>query len=80
VAGALEETVYRTTLQQAGFEQVSIEPTRIYSSADAREFLMGAGLNLETVTNEIDGKFMSGFIRAVKPAETKSCCGPSCCV
>ena len=79
VAGALEETVYHTTLQQAGFEQISIEPTRIYSSADAREFLMGAGLNLETVTNEIDGKFMSGFIRAVKPVEGRSCCGPACC-
>ena len=79
VAGALEEKLYLTKLQQTGFEQVSIEPTRIYSSADAREFLIGAGLNVETVAEEIDGKFMSGFIRAVKPAETKSCCGPTCC-
>ena len=79
VAGALEEKLYLTKLQQTGFEQVSIEPTRIYSSADAREFLIGAGLNVETVAEEIDGQFMSGFIRAVKPAETKSCCGPTCC-
>jgi 2-polyprenyl-3-methyl-5-hydroxy-6-metoxy-1,4-benzoquinol methylase len=79
VAGALEETVYLTKLQQAGFEQTSIEPTRIYSAADAREFLIGAGLNVETVAQEVDGKFMSGFIRAVKPGETKSCCASTCC-
>jgi len=79
VAGALEEAVYLAKLQQAGFEQTSIEPTRIYSAADAREFLMGAGLNVETVAKEIDGKFISGFIRAVKPKETGSCCAPSCC-
>jgi 2-polyprenyl-3-methyl-5-hydroxy-6-metoxy-1,4-benzoquinol methylase len=80
VAGALEETVYLTKLQQAGFEQTSIEPTRIYSAADAGEFLMGAGLNVQTVAKEVDGKFMSGFIRAVKPDKNKSCCAPSCCV
>lgn len=79
VAGALEETVYLKKLQQAGFEQASIEATRIYSAEDAREFLMGAGLNVETVVKEIDGKFVSGFIRAVKPAETQSCCSPTCC-
>jgi len=79
VAGALEETVYLMKLQQAGFEQISIEPTRVYSAADAREFLMGAGLNVETVAKEVDGKFMSGFIRAVKPVEAKSCCSPTCC-
>jgi arsenite methyltransferase len=79
VAGALEDAVYLTKLQQAGFEQTSIEPTRIYSAADAREFLIGAGLNVETVAQEVDGKFMSGFIRAVKPGETKSCCASTCC-
>jgi hypothetical protein len=75
----LEEAVYLAKLQQAGFEQTSIEPTRIYSAADAREFLMGAGLNVETMAKEIDGKFISGFIRAVKPKETRSCCAPNCC-
>jgi arsenite methyltransferase len=79
VAGALEEAVYLAKLQQAGFEQTSIEPTRIYSANDAREFLMGAGLNVETVAKAIDGKFISGFIRAVKPQETRSCCASTCC-
>jgi arsenite methyltransferase len=79
VAGALEETVYMTKLKEAGFEQISIEPTRIYTAQDAREFLMGAGLNLEEVAKDIDGKFMSGFIRAVKPVQINSCCSPSCC-
>ena len=79
VAGALEEAVYLEKLQQAGFEQTSIEPTRIYSAADAREFLMGAGLNVETVAKAIDGKFISGFIRAVKPKEARSCCATTCC-
>ena len=79
VAGALEEADYLTKLQQAGFEQVSIEPTRIYSAADAREFLIGAGLDVESVAKEIDGKFMSGFIRAVKPVQGKSCCDSTCC-
>jgi SAM-dependent methyltransferase len=79
VAGALEESDYLKKLEQAGFEQASIEPTRIYSAADAREFLIGAGLDVELVAKEVDGKFMSGFIRAVKPVEGKSCCSPSCC-
>ena len=79
VAGALEEAVYLAKLTQAGFEQTSIEPTRIYSAEDAREFLMGAGLNVDTVAKEIDGKFMSGFIRAVKPTESRSCCATTCC-
>lgn len=79
VAGALQESAYQAKLRETGFEQISIEPTRIYSAEDAKEFLMGAGLHLESVAKEIDGKFMSGFIRAVKPAKTRSCCAPSCC-
>src|SRR5215467_16141236 len=79
VAGALEESVYLTKLQQAGFEQISIAPTRIYTVEDAKEFLMGAGLDVETVASEIDGKFLSGFVRAVKPAQSKSCCAQTCC-
>ncbi|SLM48859.1 Methyltransferase type 11 [Nitrospira japonica] len=79
VAGALEESVYRETLRRAGFEQITIEPTRVYSAADARGFLLGAGLDVETVAHSIDGKFMSGFVRAIKPASAKTCCGPSCC-
>jgi len=79
VAGALEETMYLAKLHQAGFEQISIEPTRIYTAEDAKEFLLGAGLDVETVANEIDGKFISGFVRAVKPQQSKSCCAPTCC-
>ncbi|HKE32744.1 MAG TPA: arsenite S-adenosylmethyltransferase, partial [Candidatus Angelobacter sp.] len=79
VAGALEESVYLAKLQQAGFEQINIEPTRIYTAEDAKEFLMGAGLDVETVANEIDGKFLSGFVRAAKPAQSKSCCAQTCC-
>jgi arsenite methyltransferase len=79
VAGALEESAYQAKLREAGFEQISIEPTRIYSAEDAKEFLMGAGLHVETVAKEIDGKVISGFIRAVKPAGTTSCCAPGCC-
>lgn len=79
VAGALEEAEYLTKLEEAGFEQVSIQPTRIYSAADAREFLSGAALDVETVAMEVDGKLMSGFIRAVKPVQAKSCCAPTCC-
>jgi arsenite methyltransferase len=80
VAGALEESVYQSKLKQAGFEQIIIEPTRIYTAEDAREFLMGAGLDIETVAKDIDGKLISGFIRAIKPLQTQSCCARTCCV
>jgi arsenite methyltransferase len=79
VAGALEESMYLEKLQQAGFEQTSIEATRVYSADDALEFLMGAGLDVKTVAKEIDGKLMSGFIRAIKPQATRSCCATTCC-
>jgi ubiquinone/menaquinone biosynthesis C-methylase UbiE len=68
VAGALEEQEYRSKLAAAGFENVEVEPTRIYRAADAREFLQQAGLDPETTAAEVDGKFMSAFIRAHKPA------------
>jgi SAM-dependent methyltransferase len=79
VAGALEESEYIATLKRAGFEDVSIEPTRVYTAAGAREFLLGAGLNVEAIVPTIDGKFMSGFMRAVKPTKSRSCCSPACC-
>ena len=78
VAGALDEGEYRNKLAAAGFEQISIEPTRIYRVEDAREFLSSAGVDVEAVAPQVDGKFMSAFVRAVKPA-AKACCGPSCC-
>src|SRR5439155_3732698 len=66
VAGALGEDEYREKLTAAGFEQIGIEPTRIYRAADACEFLAGEGVDLEAIGPEVDGKFMSAFVRAVK--------------
>ena len=79
VAGALDETEYKAKLAQAGFEQIEIEPTRIYRAEDAREFLAGQ-LPIKLDPDQIDGKFFSGLVRAVKPAATNpGCCGPTCC-
>src|SRR5277367_364162 len=78
VAGALDEMDYRNKLQSAGFEQVDLEPTRIYRAADAREFLATSGIDADAIAPEVDSKFMSAFVRAVKPA-AKDCCGPTCC-
>ncbi len=79
VAGALEENEYRSKLAAAGFEQVDVEPTRVYKAEDAREFLLGQGMDVETLAPQVDGKFMSAFVRAVKPSSAKACCGPTCC-
>jgi SAM-dependent methyltransferase len=84
VAGALEEMEYRDLLADAGFRRVDIEPTRIYKAEDAAAFLAGSGLDPATVAPQIEGKFMSAFVRAVKPkrlalAEADDCCGPDCC-
>jgi arsenite methyltransferase len=79
VAGALEENDYRNKLLMAGFEQVDIEPTRIYRAEDAREFLSDQGLDVDSIASEVDGKFMAAFIRAVKPVRKNPCCGPTCC-
>ena len=68
VAGALEENEYREKLAKAGFEEVDLEPTRVYRAEDAREFLAGAGLDAETIAPQVDGKFLSAFVRARKPA------------
>jgi SAM-dependent methyltransferase len=78
VAGALEENEYRTKLSNVGFEQIEIEPTRIYRIEDAKEFLSGQSIDVNAIAAEVDGKFMSAFVRAVKP-ESKSCCSPTCC-
>jgi arsenite methyltransferase len=79
VAGALDENEYRSKLTAAGFEQVEVEPTRIYRAEDAREFLSGQGIDIEVLAPQVDGKFMSAFVRAVKPGSAKACCGPTCC-
>src|SRR6266850_850497 len=78
IAGALEEYEYRDKLYAAGFESVDIEPTRVYKIEEAREFLASAGLDVEKVAPLIDGKFISAFVRATKPARRGNVVGPSC--
>ncbi|TMA60327.1 MAG: arsenite methyltransferase [Deltaproteobacteria bacterium] len=68
VAGALGEEEYGTKLARAGFEEIQLEPTRIYRVEDAQEFLAGTGLDVEAIAPHVDGKFMSAFVRARKPA------------
>ncbi len=79
VAGALDETEYRDKLAAAGFERINIEPTRIYRAEDAQEFLSEAGIDVDAIAPQVDGKFMSAFVRAVKPTAIRDCCGPTCC-
>jgi SAM-dependent methyltransferase len=81
VAGALEESEYRSKLAAAGFERIGIEPTRIYTVEDARQFLAGQGLDVDRIAPQVEGKFISAFIRAVKPLQPlqRECCAPSCC-
>jgi arsenite methyltransferase len=78
IAGALKDSDYTAKLASAGFDAIEIEPTRVYSIADARQFLAGEGIDADAIASQVEGKFMSAFIRAVKPLE-KGCCGPSCC-
>jgi arsenite methyltransferase len=80
IAGALEENEYRSKLSAAGFEQVEIEPTRIYRVEDAREFLSSSGIDVDAIAAQVDEKLMSAFVRAVKPERTQeACCSPTCC-
>src|SRR5215467_6800862 len=67
VAGALEEQEYRDKLTQAGFEGIDVEPTRVYRVEDARDFLARSGIDADAVAPQVDGKFMSAFVRARKP-------------
>jgi len=68
VAGALEEQEFLSLLQAVGFEHPSIEPTRVYSADDAMALLAGTGLDAARFAREMEGKFLSGFVRATKPA------------
>ncbi len=67
IAGALDENEYRAKLAAAGFEAIGVEPTRVYKVDDARVFLTGKGIDVDAVAPAVDGKFMSAFVRAVKP-------------
>jgi len=79
VAGALSETEYREKLSAAGFESVDIEATRVYDVNDAREFLCSSGIDAVEIATQVQDKFISAFVRAVKPLQDKPCCGPACC-
>jgi hypothetical protein len=72
VAGALDEAVYREKLANAGFMHIEVEPTRVYRVEDAKDFLAKSGLDAATLGPEVDGKFLSAFIRAQKPAAETS--------
>jgi len=78
IAGALSDDDYVAKLAKAGFDGIDIETTRVYSIEDARTFLTAAGLDVDALTKELDGAFISGFIRATKP-DASACCGPNCC-
>ena len=73
VAGALEEQEYRDKLAKAGFDSIGVEPTRVYRAEDAREFLAAQGIDAESIAAQVDGKFMSAFVRAARPG--RQCCG-----
>ena len=80
VAGALSETEYQEKLVAAGFESVDIEVTRVYDVNDAREFLRSSGIDGDAIASQVQDKFVSAFVKAAKPVQRKSCCGPTCCV
>ena len=79
VAGALSDTEYQQKLAAAGFDAIDIEPTRVYSIEDAREFLGAAGIDVDAIAPQVQDKFISAFVRATKPATAQACCGPACC-
>jgi arsenite methyltransferase len=94
VAGALEEGEFSRLLTEVGFENVDIEPTRVYELDDARTFLADAGLDTGALAADIDGRFMAAFVRAQKPGALRAalplgatasagaetpCCAPGCC-
>jgi len=87
VAGALEEGEFARLLAEVGFEEVDIEPTRIYRVDDARAFLEGSGIDVDAMAPAVDGRIASAFVRARKPvavpaaagAGTSACCAPGCC-
>ncbi len=71
LAGALEESEYVSKLSAAGFADIGLEPTRIYRVAEARELLAADGIDADAVAPQVDGKFLSAFVRARKPANVR---------
>ena len=79
VAGALEESDYKAKLTTAGFTCVDLEPTRVYTVDDAKSFLTESGLNTPEIAQQMDGKFASMFVRAIKPIATVEVFDPAMC-
>ncbi len=77
IAGALQDSEYVAKLAKSGFDNINIEPTRVYSIEDARTFLSAQGIDVDAMASAVEGKFMSAFIRAIKPKT--ACCAPGCC-
>ena len=77
IAGALEESDYLAKLATAGFTNIGLEPTRTYDIEDARVFLTEAGIAVDEIASQVEGKVLSAFIRATKPVA--ECCEPGCC-
>jgi arsenite methyltransferase len=77
VAGALTDYQYVAKLAKAGFEDIEIEATRVYDVNDARSFLAAEGMDVNALAEQVDGRFISAFVRARKT--TASCCAPGCC-
>jgi len=78
IAGALRDDDYAAKLANAGFESIDIEPTRVYNIEDARSFLSAEGVDVDTIARQVEGKFISAFVRAKKP-NPAPCCSPGCC-
>jgi SAM-dependent methyltransferase len=79
IAGALDENDYRRRLAAAGFDAIGIEPTRIYEVDDAREFLAKKDVDVDSLASQVEGKFMSAFVRARKPSLAKTTRAGDCC-
>src|SRR3954471_10784778 len=80
-AGALKDYDYVAKLARAGFDSIDIEPTRVYNIEDARAFLSTEGVDVDAIAAQVEGKFISGFVRATKPTipTIPSCCSATCC-
>jgi arsenite methyltransferase len=81
VAGALQESEYERLLTDAGFEDIEVEPWRVYDVNDARDFLTTSGIDVDGMAPLVEGKFASAFVRATRPQDVAAepCCGPTCC-
>ena len=78
IAGALEDSEYASKLRAAGFQDVEVEPWRVYDVENARAFLTEGGLDVDALAPVVKDKFASAFVRAQKPAAA-ACCAPGCC-